>query len=64
MQGSKTSKRTLSRELIIPHFTVWKDLWDRLNKHANLIKTMYKLEAGDYAAENIMRYDFPETVKN
>ena len=56
------SLRRLSRELGIPHATVWKVLHLTLKKKAYRIQKLHKLEAKDYAARRAMCYDLCEAA--
>ena len=63
-RSPEASTRRLSRELAIPHTTVWKTLRYHLKKHAYHVQIVHKLEAEDYAARQAMCYDLLEAVRN
>ena len=53
----RASTRRVSRELDVPHTTVWKVLRFTLKKRAYHLQVLHKLEAEDYSAREAMCFD-------
>lgn len=63
-RSPRASTRRVSRELDVPHTTVWKVLRFTLKKRAYHLQVLHKLEAEDYAAREAMCFDLLEAANN